>query len=213
MSIVLYHARVDESTLEALKENPDLFWELPEQGDPAGVQLLFTDKDWAALCWLLSAKAREEQKHDIAGRALSLRKNDDADHVGREAWRAAKTQEAAKWGFQLVDTESMPDEPALIAIQGRGPIERRFPRIGLHTQIFVPDEVSALSAALDRITDADLREHFDPPVMEALDVAGILWTEEEPDVFDRILVPVFGRITALFKLAAQARQHVVVVLT
>lgn len=211
MSIVLYHARVDESTLEALQANPDLFWELPEHAGPAGVQQLYTDKDWGALCWLLSAKAREEQKHVVVGHALISSREDGANHEGREAWQAAKVQEAAKRGFQLVDTESMPDEPALIAIQGRGPMKRSLPELGLHSQIFTPDEVSVLSAALDRITEADLREHFDPQAMEAFDVAGILWTEEEPDVFEKILAPVFDRIRVLFRLAAQAGQHVVVV--
>ena len=213
MSIVLYHARVDASTLEALQANSELFWELPKDPAPGGVQQLFTDKDWAALCWLLSAKAREEQKHDVVVHALSSKRNDRAGDESREAWAAAKEQEAAKRGFQLVDTKSMPDEPALIAIQGRGPEERRLPEFGLHAQIFVPDEVSALSAALDRIADADLREHFDPQVMESFDVAGILWTEEDADVFEKILVPVFERIRVLFRLAAQAGQHIVVVIT
>lgn len=213
MSIVLYHARVDASTLEALQANPELFWELPQHAAPDGVQRLYTDKDWAALCWLLSAKAREEQKHDVVVHALSSKRNDGAGHQSREAWQAAKAEEAAKRGFQLVDTQSMPAEPALIAIQGRGPEERRRPLIGLHTQIFIPDEVFALSAALDRITEADLRQHFDPQAMESLDVAGILWTEEDSDVFEKILVPVFERIRVLFRLAAKAGQHVVVVIT
>ncbi len=176
MSIVLYHARIDASTLEALRADPELFWDLPQHADPGSVQQLYTDKDWEALCWLLSAKAREEQKHDVVGLALSLKRKDGES---RGAWDGAKAQEAAKRGFQLVETKSMPDEPALIAIQGRGPVEGRFLEIGLHAQIFTPDEVSALSAALDRITDADLRAHFDPQMMESLDVAGILWTEED----------------------------------
>ena len=123
------------------------------------------------------------------------------------------TQEAARRGFQLVDTASMPDEPALIANEGRGPTGRRYPKIGLHAQTFLPDEVADLSAALDRITDADVRAHFDPVVMEALDVEGIRWTdEEESDVLERILIPSFERLRAFYRLAALAGQHVIVVI-
>src|SRR5580704_12354574 len=65
MSIVSYHARVGESLIGALQTNPDLFWELPKKAGPAEAELLFIDKDWRALSWLLSAKAREEQKREV----------------------------------------------------------------------------------------------------------------------------------------------------
>lgn len=172
MSIVLYHARVDERILAALQTRPERFWELPEDADPAGNQLLYTDKDWSALCWLLSAKAREEQKHDVV--MLALGWSNAENLVGSDAWEAAKAQEAAKRGFKLVDAGAMPDDPVLTAIQGRGPRDGRFPQVGYGARTFVSEEVTALSAALDRITEADLREHFDPQVMQSLDVAGIL---------------------------------------
>jgi hypothetical protein len=70
MSIVSYHARVSESLLGALQTNPDLFWELPQNAEPADAELLYIDKDWQALSWLLSAKAREELKHDAVQFAL-----------------------------------------------------------------------------------------------------------------------------------------------
>lgn len=209
MSIVLYHARVDESTLAALRANPELFWELPGDADSSGNQLLFTDKDWSALCWLLSAKAREEQKYDVVLHAVG----GSSDLGSRAAWKAAMAQEAAKRGFELVDTDAMPDDPILMAIQGRGPRDNSLSNIGFGARTFVPEEVAALSAALDRVMESDLREHFDPQAMQALDVAGILWTEEEPDVFEKILVPVFERIRTLFKLAVRAGQHVLVVVT
>lgn len=209
MSIVLYHARVDESTLAALQANPEMFWELPDDADPAGNQRLYTDKDWSALCWLLSAKAREEQKYDVVLHAVG----GSSDLGGRDAWKAAMAREAAKRGFELVDTDAMPDDAVLRAIQGRGAQDNGFPRIGFGPGIFVPGEVAVLAAALDRITEADLRERFDPQVMESFDVAGILWTAEEQDVFEKILVPVFERIRIFFRLAAWARQHVLVVLT
>ena len=126
MSVVLYHARVDESTLEALVANPDLFWELPEHAAPAGAQLLYMDKDWPALSWLLSAKAREEQKHDVVVLAVSASRKGGEDLADPDAWEAAKAEEASKRGFQLVDTKSMPDDPALTAIRGQGPRDSRF---------------------------------------------------------------------------------------
>lgn len=213
MSIVCYHARVDEIMLDALQADPDLFWKLPQIADTAGAQLLFTDKDWSALCWLLSPKAREEQKHLVVEFTVNFDRTDEDRCGGHAGWEAAKAREAAKRGVQLVETESMPDEPALTAIHGRGPRDSRFEQIGFGARTFVPAEVADLSAALDRITDADLREHFDPEVMESLDVAGIRWTEEEPDVLDAILIPVFDRIRIFYRLASQARQHVLAVIT
>ena len=50
-----YHARVGESLLGALQTNPDLFWTLPENAGPTEAELLFIDKDWQAISWLLAA--------------------------------------------------------------------------------------------------------------------------------------------------------------
>ena len=49
--------------------------------------------------------------------------------------------------------------------------------------------------------------------MESLDVAGIQWTEEGPDVFETMLIRPFERLRGFFQLAAQARQHVLTVVT
>ena len=209
MSIVSYHARVSESLLGALQTNPDLFWTLPQNAGPAEAELLYIDKDWRALSWLLSAKAREEQKHDAAFFALTRRP--DADGLDKAAWDAAKAREASILGFELVDTEAMPDDPALTAIEGRGPRDERLAEIGYGGRAFVPTEVANLTAALDHITGADMREHFDPQVMEVLDVAGMMWTEEDPDVLDTILIPIFDRLKAFYADAARAGQYVLVV--
>ena len=211
MGIVSYHARVDESLLEALQTTPDLFWELPEGSDPACAELLYIDKDWSALSWLLSSKAREEQKHDAVLHALMRCEAGGENLADPDAWRAAKVREDSKLGFQLVNMESMPDEPVLIAVEGRGPRDGRLHGIGYGGRTFVPDEVAGLSASLDGITEADLREHFDPQVMESHDVAGMLWTEEEPFVLDTILIPCFDRLKVFFRFAARAGQHVLVV--
>ena len=102
-------------------------------------------------------------------------------------------------------------DPALKAIQGRGPRDERLAEIRYGGRVFSPAEVADLSAALDTITDSDLRTHFDPQVMEDFDVAGFLWTEEEPDVLDAILIPIFNRLRAFYGHAARAAQYVLVV--
>ncbi len=210
MSIVSYHARVSESLLGALQANPDLFWALPKKAGPDEAELFFIDKDWQALSWLLSAKAREKQKHEAVMFALALRERgrEKLDRVARDA---AKAQEAAKLGVEPADTELMQDDPALIAIQGRGPIDARLAELGYGGRAIAPAEVATLSAALDRLTEADMRTHFDPQAMEDLDVAGILWTEEEPDVLDTILIPIFNGLKAFYDRAARAGQYVLVV--
>src|SRR5579859_7273529 len=109
MSIVSYHARVDGSVLGALKANQDLFWELPEKAGPAEPELLFIDKDWRALSWLLSAKAREEQKQEAVQFAL-MRNHRGAAKLDKPAWDAAEALEASRLGVELIDTKLMPDE-------------------------------------------------------------------------------------------------------
>lgn len=207
MSIVSYHARVDESLLVALQTNPDLFWELPKNAGPTEAELLFIDKDWRALSWLLSAKAREEQKHEIIQFALPHMPG--ADKPARDAARA---REASRRGFELVDTTLMPDDPALTAIEGRGPRDARLAEVSYYGgRVFTPAEVADLSAALNGITEADMRTHFDPQVMEDFDVAGFRWTEEEPDVLDAILIPIFNNLKAFYSRAARAAQYMLVV--
>lgn len=211
MSIVSYHARVDERVLAALPTNPDLFWELPKKAGPAEVESFYIDKDWSALSWLLSAKKREEQKYDAVQFALARRKI-DVEKRDNETWHAAMAREASKLGFELVETEGMPDDPALIAIEGRGPSDARLAGIGYGGRVFVPTEVAALSAALDRITEADMRAHFDPKAMEEFDVAGLPWTdEEEADSLDKILIPIFNGLKAFYGRAARAGQYMLVV--
>jgi hypothetical protein len=209
MSIVSYHARVSENLLGALQTNPDLFWALPQDAGPAEAELLYIDKDWRALSWLLSAKAREERKHEVA--FFALKRRPDSHDLDKAAWDAAKAREASKLGFELVDTESMPDDPALIAIEGRGPEDERLADIGLGGRAFVPAEVANLTAALADIAGEDMRAHFDPQVMEELDVAGMIWTQDDPDVLDAILIPIFDRLKAFYADAARAGQYVLVV--
>jgi hypothetical protein len=210
MSIVSYHARIGETLLEALQTNADHFWDLPEDAGPAEAELLFIDKDWSALSWLLSSKAREEHKHDAIQFALMQRKP-GAEKLDNLAWDAAKAREASKLGVELVDTKAMADEPALIAIEGRGPRDARLAHLGYGGRVFLPMEVSNLSAALDGIAESDLRAHFDPAAMERFDVAGFAWTKEPPDVLDTILIPIFNSLKAFFRRAALAGQYVLVV--
>src|ERR1700735_1109358 len=129
LSIVSYHARVGENLLEGLRTNADQFWNLPEDAGPAEAELLFIDKDWSALSWLLSSKAREECKHDAVQLAVTLGKP-GAEMLDNLAWDAAKAREASKLGIELVDTKSMADEPALIAIEGRGSRDARLAHLG-----------------------------------------------------------------------------------
>jgi hypothetical protein len=210
MSIVSYHARVSASGLSKLRDDPDRFWVLPQQTGPDGAELLYLDKDWSALSYLLSAKSREEHKHDTALQAVQRCERKGEDLSDAAAWQAALQREARNLGFALVDTRALPDDPLLVAIEGRGPEQQRLPGIGYGALVFEPAEVSRLSAALDRVTDADLRKFFDTKTMEMLDVAGMRWTQEQPSVFAEILVPCFERLREFFQRAAEAQQHILV---
>jgi hypothetical protein len=78
-------------------------------------------------------------------------------------------------------------------------------------RVFKPDEVRKLSAALDKVTDADLRSTFDRKTMAKLDVGGMGWLEEPDAVLDEFLIPAFHRLRAFYADAAKRGHHVFVV--
>jgi hypothetical protein len=96
---------------------------------------LFIDKDWRALSWLLSAKAREEQKYEAV--QFAVMRTPGAKNLHGPAWDDAKLRKALELGFELVDTKLMPDDPALTAIEGRGPRDPRLAEIGYGGRVFL----------------------------------------------------------------------------
>ncbi|MBS0471098.1 MAG: DUF1877 family protein [Proteobacteria bacterium] len=208
MSIVSYHARVNSERLAAIRSDPETFWTLPEHAGSESAEMLYLDKDWATLSYLLSQKARDEAGYMMA--LIAVQRRESEDNSDDQAWRAAMREEARKLGFEFVDTRALPDDPLLIAIAGRGTDESRIADIGYGATIFTPEEVTGFAAELGKITMSDLRKHWNPKTMEILDVAGVLWTEEEPSVFDDVIVRCFERLQTFFQNAAEAKQYVLV---
>jgi hypothetical protein len=72
----------------------------------------------------------------------------DAGKFGRSPGPFAKVRKTAELVIEWVDTKLMPDDPALTAIEGRGPRDPRLAEIRYGGRVFSPAEVADLSAAL-----------------------------------------------------------------
>src|SRR5262245_31629555 len=178
MSVVASYARMSGNEVETLKVDADQFWriqEMPrnlgERVDAAASEPLDVDKDWQVLSWLCSPVGRAEERREAALIRVAQRRGED---FSAEALKAALRQEVEAMGFAYVDPRDLPDDLVLTAIQGRRKADERrsIANLGLAAAMFGPDEVRTLSAALDRIDEAELREVFNANEMETLDLPG-----------------------------------------
>jgi len=201
--------------VETLKVDADQFWRIQEMprnlGEPvdaAASERLDVDKDWQVLSWLCSPVGRAEERREAALIRVAQRRGED---FSAEALKAALRQEVEAMGFAYVDPRDLPDDLVLTAIQGRRKADERrsIANLGLAAAMFGPDEVRTLSAALDRIDEAELREVFNANEMETLDLPGD-WKETELDEF---YLPQLRRLKTLYGRAARAGQYVLVVMS
>ena len=214
MSIIAYYVHVDEGQLQALREEPALVWDIREDPRFASAVLFDIDKDYDVVAWLASAKKRKEQAQQIASyRAISRETKSGSDYDKAEFTRVVN-EELEKLGMSPEDTNAMPTDPALEAIEGRGTESQRDPKINLgmgNARHFKPDEVTKLADALERITEAELRNSFNRVEMAKFDVGGIGWLEEENSVFDEFLLPAFRGLQDFYRQAAKSGHHVLVI--
>ncbi len=213
MSIIAHYVHVDEAQLQTVREQPALVWDINSDPRFAKAALFDIDREYDVLAWLLSEKKRKEQvrqaanyqaiQRDIAGKGLN-----------RAEFDRVEAEELEKLGAKPEDTDALPTDPALEAIEGRGTPSQRDQKLNLGmgaARVFKPEEVRKLSAALDRVTDADLRRTFDRKTMAKLDVGGMDWLEEPDSVLDEFLIPAFHRLRAFYADAANRGHYVFVV--
>jgi hypothetical protein len=214
MSIIAYYVHVDDAQLQALREQPALVWEISSDPRFASAVLFDIDKDYDVLAWLVSAKKRKEQAQQVASyRAIGRERKAGSDYDKGEFTRVLN-EELTKLGVVPEDTNAIPSDPALEAIEGRGTESQRDPKINFglgNARHFRPDEARKLSEALDKITEADLRKSFDRVEMAKFDVGGMGWLEEEDSVFDEFLIPGFRKLQAFYRQAAKSGHHVLVI--
>ena len=214
MSIIAYYVHVDEAQLQALREQPALVWDIGSDPRFASAALFDIDKDYNVIAWLISSKKRREQAQQVASyRAIDREIQSGADYDKTQYTRVLN-EELQKLGVSPEDTNAIPTDPALEAIEGRGTESQRDPKINFglgSARNFRPDEVRRLSEALDRVAEADLRKSFDRAEMAKFDVGGMGWLEEEDSVMDEFLIPAFRKLQAFYSQAATSGHHVLVV--
>ena len=125
MGIVAYYARLSADQVQVLKHEPERLWSIRDDAGFPGAELTDLDRDWEILSWLLSAKKREEQKHQKVELAVMRRR--DAREIMKDnaAWAEAMKEEQTRLGIELSEPDDLPSDTLLIAIEGRGEEEHR----------------------------------------------------------------------------------------
>ncbi|MFG6462557.1 DUF1877 family protein [Roseateles sp. DXS20W] len=214
MSIIAYYVHVDGAQLQAVREQPALVWNINSDPKFAKAALFDIDKDYDVLAWLLSEKKRKEQVRQVANYQAIRRDIASGKSLDKAEFDRVEAEELERLGAKPEDTDALPTDAALEAIEGRGTPSQRDPKLNLGmgaARLFKPEEVKKLSAALNRVRDADLRRTFDRKTMAKLDVGGIGWLQEPDSVLDEFLIPAFHRLRAFYADAAKRGHYVFVV--
>jgi len=216
MSIIAYYIHVDEAQLQAVRAQPALIWNIESDPRFAQAALFDIDKDYDVLAWLLSEKKRKEHLKQLANYRAIHRDIASGGKLDNAEFDRVEAEELKKLGAQPENTDAIPTDIVLEAIEGRGTESQRDPKLNLgmgSARLFKPEEVKKLSSALNKITDTDLRKTFDRKTMAKLDVAGIDWLTEPDSVLDEFLIPAFRNLRAFYEDAAQRGHYVFVVYT
>jgi hypothetical protein len=190
MSVVVQYIRLSLAQLEKLAEEPERLWEMGTDEEYQGAELLYLDKAYESIAWVLSPLARAE-----------------ADHMTRLI-KNPNEKEAAL--ARVAAINAMPVDLAFEALYGdRSHVDDRFD-VGLDPPaVMSPEKVAALSGALDQISRADIERGFD---REAMIHDGMNYADED-DIIEGYILPEFKRLQALYSAAAANNQVVMVVFT
>lgn len=214
MSVIAYYVHLTAEQMQQARSAPEQLWQISENPKSAGAELFDMDKDYQVIPWLLSEKKREERKGEVAQTAAMMRK--DIPPRDNEAFKKALAEERARLGVtvDLSALYKMPDDPVVTAIEGLGTEDQRDEAITFGmggARVFLPAEVKSLSEQIQKIQPSDLRRHFNRKEMAVWDVGGIGWLEEDDEVLDKALIPVFKRFQQFYKRAADADHYVLVI--
>lgn len=192
MSIICYYVRVAPRRLETLTTE-DIFPEYP--AEPVGLEIVDIDKAYEALAWLASPRKRAEMASMRQARLDS-------------EWSADKQRTSD------ARLETIPEDAALTALEGRSSLELASIDCGMGPSAFLlPEQVSALSAALSEITEDVLRGQLDFRAMEDNDVQPGWWAEDGEETFRVYLMPALKRLQCFYAVAALENEAVIVVWT
>lgn len=214
MSIIAYYVHLTAEQMAQLRLAPEKVWQMRSDPAFAEAELFDMDKNWQVIPWLLSEKKREEQKWQRAQTAALIRR---VVPLGdREGFKRVLAEEREKLGVttDVATTNKMPNDPALIAIEGRGSTEQRDELISFGmggARVFPPAEVKMLSEELSKIGAEELRRNFNRREMSRWDVGGVGWLQEKDSVLDEFLIPTFKKVQGFYNRAATSEHYVLVI--
>ena len=214
MSIIAYFVHVNAEQLRLVREQPAIVWHIASDPRFAKAAMVDIDKDWEVISWLASNKKRkEQQRFTVTMKALD-RPEAKSLQGSDPAYRKILTDEAHKLGVKLVDPDSLPTDPLLEAIEGRGTERQHDAAIDLGmggARVFSVAEVRSLAHALAAARESDLRAAFDRHEMQRFDVGGMAWEDEDNSILDDILLPEFRKLRDFYRSAAELGDQVLVV--
>lgn len=213
MGIVAYFLHVDTEQLQLLREQPALVWDIRNDPRLASAAMVDIDKDWQVLSWLVSGKKRKEQEQWAATMNVMNREDSDRLMDDQPAFETALEEERKKLGIKKENTDSIPTDRLLEAIEGRGKEEQRDQafNFGLGgARVFSPPDVREIAAAFGKVKETDIRATFDRQLMSRFGVGGMGWLEEPDSVLDEFLLPAFRTIKSFYEEAAKEEHSVIV---
>jgi len=200
MSVIANHVRLPDDTLEEWCADPNLLQQL-HSGTRPGVEYIDLDKSWEAIAWLLSECKREEKKRE----SDSFPDTDDLDPDDDAAWDAAFAN------APVADYQGLTPDLLLVAVEGRG--DKREDRLDYgYGPACILDKatVREINGALRNVTVDDLRQHYDPELMDRHKVYPQIWANEGLAALEEYVIPYFNQLCDLYRNAAEANQKVVV---
>jgi hypothetical protein len=214
MSIIAYYLHVNDTQLHAIQERPAVVWNVNSDPRFAKAALIDVDKDYEVVAWLLSEKKRKEQAHQVATFKAISHESDVKANWSKAEFSKVVAAELQKLGLEVEDTNALDTDAVLEAIEGRGTEAQRDPKINFglgSARVFQPNEVKKLAAALEQVSDANLRKSFNRSMMAKFEVGGMDWLDEKDSALDDFLIPAFKRIQ-MFYMEAAKRSHYVLVI-
>ena len=214
MGIVAYYVHVDTEQLQMLREEPAAVWHIESDPRFAKAARIDIDRDWQVVSWLASSKKRKEQQQSAA--MMNVINRDESNELLHDdvKYEKALAEERKRLGIEAENTDVLPTDQILAAIEGRGTKEQREAKLdyGLGgARVFSQNEVKLIAVTFSNFKEQELRKNFDRKTMHRFDVGGMSWMDEKETVLDEYLIPSFRQLSSFYQQAARLHHHVLVI--
>ena len=210
MTMVAKYARLSAEQIEHCAKDPSAL----ADGSAPGVEMIVVDRAYEALAWLLSPCKRSEQDQEAVLIYEMIRAPEKRSLIERIAvvfGKRSVIEPSSDMVPKAATVEPVEPDSVLIAIEGRS--ERRDASFdfGLgDAAVFNPDEVAALSSALQSLAPGALEEYYNPAEMDRVHVFPVYWEEEGRELMEEEVIPSLARLQNFYRAAASAKQYVLV---